>query len=491
MVLKISLRASIGFGVVLALSSCGPRLATTSADVGAGEGEVLALADRADDTAPTYHADVAPILQKNCVTCHREAQATDFDDGNGFYSADLVAPMGLRTYEDARAWARRIAYAVEERRMPPWGASVEFRGKFSNERYLEDEEIATLVAWAEAGAPAGDPSEASLVDYVETDPNTWALENPDLEFRFAEPFLVDGDAVDLYVNVHLKLSEEQHPEDRWIKASELRAGSNAVHHINTQYLVTIAPGRETVYRWPKGFGMFLPAEATLLFDMHFHKEPGEVVPDRSGGALVFYEDGEVIDYLVETFSALNGTGAPGRTGSLDLRVPAGAEDYTFTATQLFEEDTYLLSTGPHMHFRGKSIKLELEYPDGRKELLVDVPRYDFMWQHTYDFKEPVLMPGGSVLHLTGTWDNSAGNPHNPDPTTEVRWGRATTDEMLTGRFTVANAKPMGYVVGRDPIPEIALEDAARYQRTVDRSTSGRPTAKRTVDGPVDLRSNRD
>jgi len=114
-----------------------------------------------------------------------------------------------------------------------------------------------------------------------------------------------------------------------------------------------------------------------------------------------------------------------------------------------------------------------------------------MWQHTYDFKEPVLMPGGSVLHLTGTWDNSAGNPHNPDPTTEVRWGRATTDEMLTGRFTVANAKPMGYVVGQDPIPEIALEDAARYQRTVDRSTSGQPTAKRTVDGPVDLRSNRD
>ena len=103
MALKINLRALFGFGIVLAVGSCGPRLATTSADVGAGEGGVLAVADRADDTAPTYHADVAAILQKNCVTCHREAQATDFDDGNGFYASDLVAPMGLRTYEDARS----------------------------------------------------------------------------------------------------------------------------------------------------------------------------------------------------------------------------------------------------------------------------------------------------------------------------------------------------------------------------------------------------
>ena len=486
MALEINRPALVGFGVVLALGSCAPRLAVTSAD----EGEVLAVADRPDHTTPTYHADVAPILQKNCVTCHRDADATDFDDGNGFYASDLVAPMGLRTYEDARPWASRIGRAVQERRMPPWGASVEFRGKFSNERYLQDEEIATLVAWAEAGAPAGDPSDAPPVAYVEADPSSWSLENPDLEFRFAETFLVDADAVDLYVNVHVPLSKEQHPEDRWIKASELRAGSNAVHHINTQYLVTIAPGRETVYRWPEGFGMFLPAEATLLFDMHFHKEPGEAVPDRSGGALEFYEEGEVIDYLVETFSALNGTGAPGPTASINLEMPAGDDDYTFTATQLFEEDTYLLSTGPHMHLRGKSIKLELEYPDGRKELLVDVPRYDFMWQHTYDFKEPVFMPGGSVLHLTGVWDNSAGNPHNPDPAADVRWGRATTDEMLTGRFTVANAKPMGYVVGRDPIPEIALEDAARYQRTVDRSTSGVWTSKRTAEGVVDLRPNR-
>lgn len=483
MSLQIDRRVLVGLGVVLALASCAPRVAMTSGD----GGELVAVADRADDMTPTYHADVAPILQQNCVTCHREAQAKDFDDGNGFYSSELVAPMGLRTYEDARAWAGRIAYQVQERRMPPWGASVEFKGKFENERYLEDEEIATLVAWAEAGAPAGDPADATAFEYVEADPTSWILENPDLEFQFREPYMVDADALDLYVNVHYKLTKEEHPEDRWIKASELRAGSNAVHHINTDYLVTIAPGRETVYRWPKGFGMYLPAEAELLFDMHFHKEPGdEPVPDRSGGALSFYEDGEVIDYHVGTFTVMDGTGDPEPTRSVDILIPAGASDYRFTATQLFEEDTYLLSTGPHMHMRGKSIKLEIQYPDGRKELLVDIPHYDFMWQHTYQWKEPVLMPAGTVLLLTGVWDNSEANPHNPDPTIDLPWGQASHEEMITGRFTIANATPMGYVVGTDPIPEIALENAARYQRTVERSTSGQTRNKVTLEGRVDL-----
>src|SRR5690606_13749764 len=128
----------------------------------------------------------------------------------------------------------------------------------------------------------------------------------------------------------------------------------------------------------------------------------------------------------------------------------------------FEEDTYLLSMGPHMHYRGKSVKMELEYPDGRREVLLWVPNYDFNWQFLYQFHEPKLMPAGSTLHTTWWFDNSAGNPYNPDPTVDVRYGEETYNEMANARIYFAPAKPRGIVVGEPP-PEDVLREAREQE----------------------------
>jgi mono/diheme cytochrome c family protein len=408
--------------------------------------------------APTFYEDVLPILQRNCQTCHQSA--TQVRDLGDFYASDLVAPMALEEYEEVRRWSRVIATVVEQRRMPPWGANIRHRGTFEGERYLEHEEIATLVAWAEAGAPAGNPAHAPP---PRATPSTagahggWAIGTPDLVVQVPEPWRIEDNVLDMYVDLHIPLSEEEHPEPRWIKAGQLIPGSPAVHHINSPYLGTVAPGRgPNVY--PPGFGVLLPKNETLVLEMHYHKEagPGTAVDDQTRGGLVFYQDGEVITHMVETLTQF-------QNGS-NFVIPAGDPNFSHSSTRYFEEDTYLLSTSPHMHLRGKAAKLEIEYPDGEVEVLLDIPNYDFAWQHIYVFKEPFLMPGGSTLRLTFWWDNSADNPHNPDPTRDVPFGLSTTDEMGTGRIFFAKAAPIHHVVG-DPIPEELFPQTNRWERS--------------------------
>lgn len=423
--------------------------------------------------APTFYADVLPILQENCQACHREEVAEDGGLSTGFHLSDLQAPMALQTYEQVKPWSRVIALAVKERTMPPFAADVQHKGIFRNERYLEDSEIATIVAWAEQGAPAGDPAQAPPPPPETLRPaGSWAIGEPDLVVQFPEPFCIADNVIDMYVDKHIPISREDHPEPRWIKVSQLAPGP-WVHHLNNPYLGTVTPGRGP-NPWPEGFGILLPVGETLAMDMHYHKfetGPGSGGCDQTSGAFIFWEEGAVINYPVETSPSVGDT--------RDLLIPAGDHDYTFSASRVFEEDTYLLSTSPHMHLRGKAAKLELEYPDGRMETLLSVPNYDFRWQHKYDFKEPVFMPAGSRLHMTGWWDNSADNPDNPDPSRDIGWGLTTTDEMLTGRYFYAKAKPIHHVVG-DPIPEELFPEHDRWERLAD----GEITHLVTTDGLI-------
>ena len=446
----------------LAFLGVAALLAVASVAVAASNDTVVhsPAADDLEKTAPTFYADVLPILQANCHACHRaDSDGEDGGLGSGFHAAELMAPMALETYEQARPWAPMIADAVKERRMPPWGAHIQHRGTFRGERYLEVEEIRTLVDWAEAGAPEGDRADAPPPAPRErASTGGWAIGEPDLVVQVPEPYEIGDEVIDLYVNLHIPLTEEEHPEARWIRGSQLAPGSHVVHHINSPYLGTVAPGRGP-NEWPEGFGILLPPEETLVLDMHYHKfatGPGTGVEDQSGGAFLFYEEGEVIDYMIETFTSF-----PGGT---DFVIPAGDPNYSHTASRVFEEDTYLLSTAPHMHLRGKASKLEIEYPDGEMETLLWIPNYDFAWQHKYDWKEPFFMPAGSTLHLTMWWDNSADNPHNPDPTRDVPFGLASIDEMMTARIFYAKAEPIGHVVG-DPIPEELLPTGAPWERS--------------------------
>jgi hypothetical protein len=393
---------------------------------------------------PTFYADVLPILQENCQVCHRS---------DGLDSGGLVAPMALEGYEEVRRWAPMIASAVREGRMPPWGAHVQHQGTFLDERYLGEGEKATLIAWAESGAPAGDPADAPPAPARIASGGEWWIGTPDLVVGFAEPVRIGDDVFDWQPTIRVPVTADQHPEPRWIQASELRAGGPYVHHIVSSHLGVGTPGRGA-FTYPPGWGVLLPTDPVITFNMHYYKSPGPgtAIQDDTRGAFRFYEPGAVIDHVVQT--DLNWT--------RDFVIPAGDPNYEVSRQMRFGEDTYLLSMGPHMHYRGKAVRMELEYPDGEREVLLWVPDYDFNWQFLYQFREPFLIPGGSTLHTTWWFDNSAANPHNPDHTVDVRYGIETFNEMANARIYFAPARKRGIVVG-EPIPEAVLRDAREQE----------------------------
>jgi hypothetical protein len=265
---------------------------------------------------------------------------------------------------------------------------------------------------------------------------------------------VGDEVADWQPTLHVPVTKEQHPEDKWVRAAELQAGGSYVHHIVSSHLGVGTPGRGP-FTFPKGWGILLPTDPVVTFNMHYYKKqgPGTAIEDSTRGGFQFYRPGDKIDYVVET--DINSSG-------LKLRIPKGHPNYEETWARPFKEDTYLLSIGPHAHYRGKSFKSELEYPDGRREVLLWIPKYDFNWQHLYQFKEPRFVPAGSRLISTWWFDNSAGNPFNPDPTIDVTWGEETFNEMANSRIYYASATPRGIIVG-EPIPEDVLQKARRAE----------------------------
>lgn len=417
-------------GALVLLSACAAPVArhTTSS------GQSAPSAMMADASAPTYYADVLPVLQENCQVCHTE---------QGLNLGGMVAPMAFTSYEASARHATRMARAVEAGRMPPWHAADEHIGTFSNERVISDEDRETIIAWARAGAPAGDPADAPPALHFATNETGWSIGEPDIVITFDEPFLVEDDVEDQYVDIEVTIPEELLPEDRWIKSVEFRPGSSAVHHIIAAPLGGIAPGvGPRVY--PDGLGTVLRKGTTVTFNMHYHKEPGEgtAVWDQSEAAIIFYEPGEVIEHVVEGDDM----------GMYQFKIPPNDPDYSYETQYTFEKDANIVWLTPHMHLRGKAALYEITRPGDEKETLLHVPQYDFNWQHTYTFDDPVFAPAGTTIDLTLWWDNSEANPHNPNPNREVGFGRPTTDEMGFGFMSFIEIEPVHYVAGQ-PIPD--------------------------------------
>jgi hypothetical protein len=370
----------------------------------------------------TFYGEILPILQENCQVCHRP---------NGANLGGMVAPMAFTDYETTRPWAKAIAKNVVSGYMPPWHAAPEHTGVFRNERTLTQGEIDLFVKWADTGAMRGNPKDApEPVAWPSSE--GWIIGEPDLIVKMPEPYFVADDVVDQYVNFRTELTEEMLPEDRWIQAMEFRPGSSVVHHIIAPPLGGIAPGNEpTVYR--DGLGRKLEKGTSIRWQMHYHKEAGEGtgVWDQSMVALKFYPKETEITQVIGSEPL----------GRFDFRIPPGAADYSIQTEHVFDHDVRMLHLMPHMHLRGKSAKYEVTYPDGTHEVLLDVPRYDFNWQTAYEFAELKDIPKGSKLVFTTTWDNSANNPFNPDPTQTVRFGEPTTDEMSFGFMQFVYANP--------------------------------------------------
>jgi thiol-disulfide isomerase/thioredoxin len=378
------------------------------------------LLDRAGNkparTDVTYTKDVASILQERCQACHREDQA---------------APFALVSYEDAVKHARMLKEVTAQRRMPPWHADPR-HGKFANDRRLTDKEVETLTAWVDAGTPKGDdkdlPKPAAWV-------KGWRMGKPDIVLEMPRAFEVPADGSLPYQHFTI---DPGFKEDVWVEKAEARPGPGAagvVHHVVVYILM---PGQDqpfdnqgnmnTLVGWapgdlglvcPPGVGLRIPKGSKLQFELHYTPN-GTAVKDRSSIGLIVHKKPPEHELLMNTF--MNET----------IRIPPRDPHYRAETTFRFREDARILQLVPHMHWRGKDYYYELIYPDGRRQTLLSVPRWDFNWQNVYQFAEPIKVPKGTRIHAIAHWDNSRNNPYNPDPDKEVRFGLQTWEEMMVG-----------------------------------------------------------
>jgi mono/diheme cytochrome c family protein len=395
----------------------------------------------------TFYEDVAPILAANCVTCHQNAGAN---------IGSLVAPMPLVTNEEARPYARSIAQKVRTREMPPWFADYP-KGVFSNERGLTDREIETITSWVAAGAPAGDRSKAPPPPAsVEASSGGYSLGKPDLIVK-AEPFIVTDEMEDVHVSFHVKIPEQLLARDVFVRAFEFRAGTylkgqDTVHHMcgglrapgqdvdpnddgegeASLSLGCIAGGAEP-NQLPEGFGLELKKGSTITMGMHYNKEKGPGSGFTNQPEVGFYFAKGPVKYHVRSKSI----------GTTGFEVPPFKADHRIGAGELLEKDTVVLAWWPHAHLRASAARYTATYPDGRKEVLLNVPRYDQTWQVTYKYLQPKVLPKGTLIDVEMTYDNTerraAQQKFNPNET--VRNGSRTQDEMLLGFFSYVEVDP--------------------------------------------------
>ena len=360
--------------------------------------------------AVTFAKDVAPILYKSCVECHRPTG---------------VAPMSLLSYKEVRPWARSLKERVVDRTMPPWFADPK-HGEFSNNPSLSQEEINTIVSWVDAGAPQGEDKYLPPAPKFTED---WEIGKPDLILSMKEEYAVpaDGTVPYLYFRIPTNFTE-----DRWVQAVEIKPGDQrVVHHVIAMLeddqrkriggLGGITPNKRAIIS-PPGSARLIKAGAVILLQMHY-TTMGEATRDRTSVGLIFAKEHPKI---------VLGGGNAMNTGFV---IPAGDPNHEVRASKTFDEDTYLYSMMPHMHVRGKDFTYTAVYPDGRSEIVLSVPKYNFDWQLDYELMKPLFLPKGARLDCVAHFDNSTKNKFNPDPSKNVRWGDQTWEEMMIGWYT--------------------------------------------------------
>lgn len=370
-----------------------------------------------DEKSPvTYTGHVAKILNDRCVNCHRPGE---------------IGPFSLTSYDEAVGWAEMIAEVTSDNRMPPWHANPA-HGKFRNDTRLSDAEKKTIQDWVSHGAPQGDPQ---LLPEPPKFTDGWQIGEPDLVVYMSDkPMQVPAKGEVRYQYYQV---DPGFKEDKWVVAAECRPGNRAVvHHIilglaqgngrgrnvgevHSEWLTATAPGARPLLLGD-GHAKLIPAGSKLVFQMHYTPN-GTATTDRSCVGLKFCDAKDVKHQVGTDKAAFQG-----------LRIPAGEANYKVDAIHPFNRDMNLLAMFPHMHLRGKAFRYTAIYPDGKEEILLDIPRYDFAWQNAYEFATPKLMPRGSKIRCEAVYDNSKDNLANPDPTSVVRWGDQTWEEMMIG-----------------------------------------------------------
>lgn len=368
----------------------------------------------------SYRKDIAPLLQEKCAGCHVE--------GN-------IAPFAMDSYEQVAKRSRMIREVLMTKRMPPWHADPHY-GQFANDSSLDREDLRTLVAWLDADAPRGDGDDPLLKNAEAVPASEWPLGKPDLIFEMPHEVHIPAQGVLDYEYARVRYTGS---EDMWVQAADILPGNRSVvHHALVfieypRHLKHLQPDNEGglngffaayvpgmhVGFYPKGTGKYVPAGSEFIFQMHY-TTTGRAQTDRSSLGLYLCKTKPAREYHHR--SATN----------VDFAIAPRDPHSTTEASYEFERDAVLYELGPHMHLRGKEFRYELRYPDGKTDVLLSVPNYDFNWQTMYRLEKPVNVPAGSEIYCTGAFDNSANNPNNPDPNRTVYFGDQTFDEMFIG-----------------------------------------------------------
>lgn len=412
--------------VLCALAACreqAPRPPDSPAAPAAAAGPAAVM-----PAHPTFASDIAPVVFKNCVVCHRPGEA---------------APFSLLTHADVARRARQIAEVTASRSMPPW-LPVEGHGHFVGERRLTSPEIALFQRWHEQGAPEGD---ASLTPPVPRFTEGWQLGPPDLVVAMSEPFVLPPEGRDVYRNFVLSLPPGP---ARFVRGVEFRPGNpRVVHHAfvlvddhgGSMGLDEADPG--------PGYGGMNPGSTARSPGGHFvswqpGKTPSFVPPGMSwrlaGGARLVVQMHMQTTGRPESVQASIGlffTDEPPRAvpyklvlASSKIDIPPGAADHVVESTYRLPVDLHVLGLIPHAHYLGRALHGLAELPDGSKKWLIRIDDWNFNWQGDYRFAEPLFLPKGTLLRQHFTYDNSEANPRNPhQPPRRVVFGPNTTDEM--------------------------------------------------------------
>lgn len=444
----------------------------------------------------TFNKHIAPILYKNCAECHRPND---------------IAPMALMTYKEARPWARSIKERVLTRDMPPWSPDPKY-GEFINDHRLAQNDIDTIVAWVDQGAKEGEAKDLQPVPEF-TSTSGWRLGKPDAVFDIGKEFNVTPGLPDTIQNFMVPTNFK---EDKWVTAAEILPGNRKVVH----HVIAFIQTPEMIAQFQKGEGraralmqsdvfyrdgtlMKVKADAPVIDDGCGNPNGGSAFkrPSASEGGDAFglflagYAPGKGIDVFPAGtakkvpagsmlvfqmhYSSYGGKfeGQQGDRTRLGLhfaskpperslntvgiqnhyfKIPAGDGNHEVTACYTFDADVHLTSYMPHMHLRGKDMKYDVVYPDGRQETLLSVPKFSFNWQAMYYLKKPVSLPKGTKLIVTAHFDNSEKNKFNPDAKKMIRWGDPTYEEMMIGW--------MEYYVDGKPAMERAVAGATGSQK---------------------------
>ena len=393
----------------------------------------------ADAEKVTFSNQVVRIFQEKCQDCHRSG---------------TVAPMSLVTFEESRPWARSIKERVVSQNMPPWHIDKTYGVRhFSNDMSLSAAQIKTITAWVDAGAPEGDKKDLPPLKQWPSD-DVWQLSKqygaPDMVLK-SEPYTMPANSQDQWWR---PLTQVDIKEPRWVRAVEMRPGTNAgrkITHHALAHLVQDDPdarafsepvgsGRGpneagTLMEWAigksydayrEGTGKLLLPGAHIWWDIHYHAV-GETIRDHVELGVWFYPKGQEPKYrtYLTGFQAIPRVG---NTPSLDIQPNSIAMTDGFT---VLKAPARLENYQPHMHLRGKAMALEAILPDGTIQPIANVGNFNFNWMTNYIFTDddaPVL-PKGTVIHVKAWYDNTTAHKSNPDPDQWVGFGDRTVDEM--------------------------------------------------------------